>query len=533
MFPIHIYQIEIMESFLVRQELKHPSRRQYKASDSKLEDGCFKTPPARVVYSSSFLNYADPLFRTICSNSMEMKMITEDGVGECMLEASCFRALIIGGIVLSAAYVCLLLTFYARTSDMNVFIQQYHDIAMKYAESISKDISSIVNSAETLSSHVGHLYIPEFEYEKTSNIVMDRIPEVQNVHNFVNLKIRLCPSNYYLINQPILYAILTLFLVVLLFRVFHFYNRWNTLREHDVTCTAKKSEQIVDDLFPLHVKDRLFDRDNYQMRTSNYSTPATSRVEREADRCTKKRIHSCPEIKALYINEDEGLNTLLHPPTRRLSKESISSSHSSLSMTDTFPETSIMFADLVGFTKWSSDHEPEDVFHLLETLFFEFDAIAQRLGVFKVGTIGDCYIAATGIPEYTLEHAVVMCRFAYECRTVLREVLGDLEDKLGDTIGLSMRFGIHSGPVTAGVLRGLKSRFELFGDAMNTASRMESTSKPETIQISQATANYLIDAGHSDWFESRDDKVEVKVKGKLQTYWLLSVDETFIHMEMY
>jgi Adenylate and Guanylate cyclase catalytic domain len=88
-----------------------------------------------------------------------------------------------------------------------------------------------------------------------------------------------------------------------------------------------------------------------------------------------------------------------------------------------------------------------------------------------------------------------------------------------DTRDLMLRIGIHSGPVTAGVLRGQKSRFQLFGDSVNTASRMESTGKANKIQISQETANLLNDAGKSHWITPRDTLVEAKGKGTIQTYW--------------
>lgn len=114
-----------------------------------------------------------------------------------------------------------------------------------------------------------------------------------------------------------------------------------------------------------------------------------------------------------------------------------------------------------------------------------------------------------------------MCRFAWDCLKKMEELVRELEVTLGpDTGDLAMRFGIHSGPVTAGVLQGERARFQLFGDTVNTAARMESTGQRGRIQISHTTAEELRSQGKEYWFEKRDEEVVAKGKGVLQTYWL-------------
>jgi class 3 adenylate cyclase len=132
-----------------------------------------------------------------------------------------------------------------------------------------------------------------------------------------------------------------------------------------------------------------------------------------------------------------------------------------------YPDATVLFADIAGFTKWSSSRSPIEVFELLETIYGAFDKIANRRGVFKIETIGDCYVATTGLPNAQPDHAVIMAKFANDCMNKLRELIhGDLIERLGEDTGLlAMRFGFHSGPVTAGVLRCERSRFQIFGDS--------------------------------------------------------------------
>lgn len=128
-------------------------------------------------------------------------------------------------------------------------------------------------------------------------------------------------------------------------------------------------------------------------------------------------------------------------------------------------------SDIVGFTQWSSERDPVDVFTLLETIYTAFDRVAVRRKVFKVETIGDCYVAVTGLPKPQPDHAFIMTKFANDMLNILPEELHKIAPALGPaTLELAIRVGMHSGAVIAGVLRGEKARFQLFGDTMNTGT---------------------------------------------------------------
>ena len=116
-------------------------------------------------------------------------------------------------------------------------------------------------------------------------------------------------------------------------------------------------------------------------------------------------------------------------------------------------------------TAWSSVRSPEQVFSLLETTYQAFDALARKRRVFKVETVGDCYVAVAGLPDERRDHPIAMARFARDIMTEFARLSKELEVYHGpDTGDLTLRIGLNSGPVTAGILRGERSRFQLFGD---------------------------------------------------------------------
>jgi hypothetical protein len=161
------------------------------------------------------------------------------------------------------------------------------------------------------------------------------------------------------------------------------------------------------------------------------------------------------------------------------------------------------------------------VFVLLETVYEAFDACAKKRDVFKVETVRDCYVAVCGVPEPRRDHTERMALFANDCLRTMSVQVHELEVELGpDTADLGIRIGLHSGPVTAGVLRGDRARFQLFGDTMNTCARIESTGNRNRVHVSKETAHLLASIGREHWVIPRNDKVYAKGKGQIQTYWL-------------
>jgi adenylate cyclase len=180
---------------------------------------------------------------------------------------------------------------------------------------------------------------------------------------------------------------------------------------------------------------------------------------------------------------------------------------------DHFSSASILFADVVDFTPWSERLEPEEVVGHLDLLFTHFDGLAERYGLEKIKTIGDCYMVAAGVPTPRADHAHALALVALEMLAALRE-----DEELAQ-LGLELRIGINSGPVIAGVIGRKRFLYDLWGDAVNTASRMESHGTPGRIQITRATFDLL-----ADEFECEPrGTIVVKGKGEIEAWYLLGL----------
>jgi class 3 adenylate cyclase len=190
--------------------------------------------------------------------------------------------------------------------------------------------------------------------------------------------------------------------------------------------------------------------------------------------------------------------------------------HTPGTIADGFNDVSVLFADIVGFTRLSRRYSSEVVVQLLNEIFKKFDNISKKYGVEKIKTIGDAYMLAAGVPEAQTNHCAVVADCALDMITAVKNI----SDPSGNPI--QIRVGIHTGPAIAGVIGMHKFSYDLWGDTVNIASRMESHGDTGRIQVSREIYETL---KGTFIFEPRAE-VEVKGKGKMQTWWLNGRCET-------
>jgi class 3 adenylate cyclase len=220
-------------------------------------------------------------------------------------------------------------------------------------------------------------------------------------------------------------------------------------------------------------------------------------------------IHYVKQAEDKADREFERAEALLHNILPASIAERLKADSSAIA--DGFDAVSVLFADIVDFTTLSARLSATEVVGLLNGLFSRFDAVAGRLGLEKIKTIGDAYMVAAGIPERRDGHARLIAEFALD----IQKEISAFNAERGDSI--RMRIGINSGPVVAGVIGKKKFIYDLWGDAVNTASRMESHGLPGMIQVTRDSYELLKDEYE---FEDRG-WIEVKGKGSIETFLLL------------
>ncbi len=231
-------------------------------------------------------------------------------------------------------------------------------------------------------------------------------------------------------------------------------------REHDLKVLNHKLEDVLRDLANKHL----------QLKT-------------EQERSEKLLLSILPPPIARRLKNDEGI------------------------IADHFDEVSVLFADIADFTPFASSVSPVELVDMLNRIFSLFDSIIEEHGLEKIKTMGDAYMAVAGLPIPNMDHAQTMANAAL-----------DILDKFSEMMpyGLQLRLGIHTGPVVAGVIGKNKIIYDLWGDTVNIASRMQSQGQPNSIQVSAKTFECL--KGKFE-FKPRG-KVEIKGKGVMDVYLL-------------
>lgn len=198
------------------------------------------------------------------------------------------------------------------------------------------------------------------------------------------------------------------------------------------------------------------------------------------------------------------LNILPAPTARRLK-------HSNEVIADSYADVTVLFADLVEFTPLVESMQPDALVRLLDRVFSCWDKLASDHGLEKIKTVGDEYMVVGGLPEWRPDHAQAVARMALRMQAELAGATRSAPRLL------EARIGIDTGPVIAGVIGRSKFSYDLWGDTVNTASRMESTGEPGEVQVTARTAEHLAD----DFLLVPRGSIEVKGKGSMRT-WLLA-----------
>lgn len=215
-------------------------------------------------------------------------------------------------------------------------------------------------------------------------------------------------------------------------------------------------------------------------------------------------------FRLLHVEQEKAENLLLNILPKEIAARL---KNQPGTIADAFDAASILYADLVNFTPLSVELPPKTMVELLNEIFSHFDLLVEKYGVEKIRTIGDNYMVASGVPTPRPDHAQALAKMALDMRDYLEARPPSYGKKL------DFRIGLNSGPVVAGVIGRRKFQYDLWGDPVNTASRMESSGVAGKIQISRETYELVKD----EFLCEPRGTVQVKGKGEMETWYLVGV----------
>jgi len=216
------------------------------------------------------------------------------------------------------------------------------------------------------------------------------------------------------------------------------------------------------------------------------------------------RVHTHLTLKAEHERAEKLLLNVLPAAIAERLK------HDATTIADAAEEVTVVFADLVGFTPLAASRTPHEIVRLLDDIFTAFDGCAADMSIEKIKTVGDAYVAVAGLPIARADHAAAAARFAFG----LQDAIARYNEEHG--MALRLRIGIDSGPVVAGVIGKHKFTYDLWGDTVNAAARMESHGEPGRIQVGERAAKLL----DRDFTLEARGEIDVKGKGLMKTWWL-------------
>lgn len=268
------------------------------------------------------------------------------------------------------------------------------------------------------------------------------------------------------------------------------------------------AHSIILDLLPRHCVDSLLSANREHFRTmftpTKYAVNDTSRA--------RLSPHACLPVDALRTGvEPRKAETPSMEPVQCAGLSIGPLDPAATTCAERHDNVTVMFCDIVNFTQWSTKAMPQCVMQLLNDLYTRLDLLIETRNVYKVETIGDCYMAATGLLHDDPYHASTMVEFA---TAVLEEASRMTMPETHER--LQLRVGIHTGPVMAGMIGRIRRQYRLFGDTVNTASRMETASLPGCILVSAATYEQICEFTVHSW--QRQELEGVKGKGDMVAY---------------